>query len=67
METIEAQYRSWRGHVMRCRNKQSKNAKPMYSKWKAVQTTDKLFKELFGYLPKYEEERKWQKRKWKAQ
>ena len=52
METIEAQYRSWRGHVMRCRNKQSKNAKPMYSNWKAVQTTDKLFKELFGYLPK---------------
>ena len=52
METIEAQYRSWRGRVMRCRNKQSKNAKPMYSNWKAVQTTDKLFKELFGYLPK---------------
>ena len=52
METIESQYRSWRGHVMRKRNKKSKNAKPIYDNWQAVQITDKLFKELFGYLPK---------------
>lgn len=52
METIESQYRSWRGHVMRKRNKKSKNSKPIYDNWQAVQITDKLFKELFGYLPK---------------
>ena len=51
MEAIEDQYRSWRGHIVRRKNKNSKNSKPIYSNEKAVQITDKLFKELFGYLP----------------
>lgn len=46
-KTIEQQYRSWRGHVARKKNKNSKNGKPIYSNWKSLQQMDKLYKELF--------------------
>ncbi|MBE5917533.1 MAG: Reverse transcriptase (RNA-dependent DNA polymerase) [Pseudobutyrivibrio ruminis] len=51
MEEIESQYRSWKGHILRQKNKNSKNGKPIYNNVKAVKITDKLFKELFSYLP----------------
>ena len=45
--TIEQQYKGWRGHITRKKNKNSKNGKPIYSNWKSLQSTDQLYDELF--------------------
>lgn len=45
--TIELQYKGWRGHITRKKNKKSKHGKPIYSNYKSLRDTDRLYNELF--------------------